>query len=398
MFLCMEISQSPDKSTITLSQRISIDNLLSRAKSSMKSLHPAPTPCVAGFIFTKADCPPIPQPRPARMPEIRGLIALAEYIAYWTRGDIVFPVNKCCKYMANPGDKHIDAFERVLRYLIGTRDYGLVYRYDSKVPPLLAYSDSSHMDCVDTSRSTLAYLFFFCGNLVSWYSKLHTFVTTCSNHSEYAAMFQAAKEAQYLLNWLTPILSFLGITVTPIPIFNDNDGASALAKDPVGRFKNKHVLVQHHYTQELVAANVIVPVRVDTTENKSDLLTKALGPTVFPKLAVSLVGQIDNDVPPLILMFRPVRTQPQPVPRVCEIGTQCDFETDLAHLTPTMYLPRTQVSAPATCACQGLDVVPAPPMKLKQEHGSYCKRNGHSLFHCRRRSKDHKDLKRGRYD
>ena len=270
MFLGMEIRQSPDKSTITLSQRISIDNLLSRAKSSMKSLHPAPTPCVAGFIFTKADCPLIPQPRPARMPEIRGFIALAGYIAHWTRGEIVFVVNKCCKYMANPGDKHIDAFERLLRYLIGTRDYGLVYHFDSKVPPLVAYSDSSHMDCVDTSRSTLAYLFFCWGNLVSWYSKLHTFVTTCSNHSEYAAMFQAAKEAQYLLNWLTPILSFLDISVTPIPIFNDNDGASALAKDPVGRFKNKHVDVQHHHTKELVAANVIIPVRVDTSENKSE--------------------------------------------------------------------------------------------------------------------------------
>ena len=255
-------------------------------------------------MFTKTDCPAVPQPRPARMPEFRGLIALANYISVWTRPDITYVVNKLCKYMANPGDRHIDAFERLLRYLVSTRSLGLVYVFDSSVTPLVAYSDSSHMDCVDTSRSTLAYLFFLFGQVVSWYSKLHTFVTTCSNHSEYAAMFQAAKEAQYLFNWLSPLLPLLQIAISPIPIFNDNDGASALAIDPVGRFKNKHVKMEHHYTQELVVAKTIVPVRVNTSDNKSDLLTKALGPTVFPTIASSLVGPTSACPPARVLMLR----------------------------------------------------------------------------------------------
>jgi hypothetical protein len=308
MFLGMEILQSEDRATITLSQRISIDNLLSRSRDNMKSQHPAATPCVAGFVFTKGDSPKVPQPRPSRMPEFRGLIALANYISVWTRPDITYVVNKLCKYMANPGDRHLDVFERLLRYLASTRDVGLVYTADALLAPLMAYSDSSHMDCIDTGRSTLAYLFFFFGRVVSWYSKLHTFVTTCSNHSEYAAMFQAAKEAQYLSNWLAPLLPLLGITAAPIPIFNDNDGASALAVDPVGRFKNKHVRMEHHYTQELVAAKIIVPVRVDTSKNKSDLLTKALGPTVFPPMAATLVGLISPPAPApaRVFMFKVV--------------------------------------------------------------------------------------------
>lgn len=331
MFLGMEILQSADRSVITLSQRISVDNLLSRAYGSMKSQNPAPTPCVAGFVFTKTDCPSVVLSRPSRMPEFRGLIALANYISVWTRPDITYVVNKLCKYMANPGDKHIDVFERLLRYLVGTRGLGLVYAPDGAAVPLVAYSDSSHMDCVDSSRSTLAYLFFFFGQVVSWYSKLHSFVTTCSNHSEYAAMFQAAKEAQSIFSWLSPLLSFLGITVVPIPVFNDNDGASALALDPVGRFKNKHVRMEHHYTQELVAANVIVPVRVDTSENKSDILTKALGPTVFPPIAKSLVGSVSSSASRAVLMFRVVPTPSSDAPasslrpalRVIDVGTQC---------------------------------------------------------------------------
>ena len=70
-------------------------------------------------------------------------------------------------------------------------------------------------------------------------------------------MFQAAKEAQSLYNWLLPFLPVLGVAAVPIPIFNDNDGASALALDPVGRFKNKHIRMEHHYTQEQVAARAL---------------------------------------------------------------------------------------------------------------------------------------------
>ena len=64
--------------------------------------------------------------------------------------------------------------------------------------------------------------------------------------------------------------------------------------------------MEHHYTQELVSANVIIPVRVSTEENRSDLLTKALGPTVFPKFARSLVGPIAAPPEHRVLMFRVV--------------------------------------------------------------------------------------------
>ena len=176
---------------------ISTDNLLARAQASMKSQHPAPTPCVAGFVFTKADCPLVAQPRPACMPEFRGLIALANYFSVWTRPDITFVVNKLCKYMANPADSHVDVFERLLRYLIGTRDLGLVYSFNGVAPPVVAYSDSSHLGCVDSSRSTLAYCFSSTAKS-SHGSKLHTRVTTCSNHSEYVDLQLACTPSRFL--------------------------------------------------------------------------------------------------------------------------------------------------------------------------------------------------------
>ena len=58
-------------------------------------------------------------------------------------------------------------------------------------------------------KSTLAYVFFFEGCPVSWHSKLHTYVTTSANHSEYCAAAKAAKEAK----WWEKLYTEIGYTM-----------------------------------------------------------------------------------------------------------------------------------------------------------------------------------------
>ena len=294
-FLGMSFKHNIDFSEISVCQSVSIGNLLQRA--GMDDCHPAPTPCVPGFILSKADCPEIPNALHEAMPNYRGLIALANYIAVWTRPDIVWVVNKLCKFMANPGLPHITALKRLLRYLAGTKTVGLVYKRQTNGPILRGFTDSSHADCVDTSRSTVAFNMFLWGNPVSWYSHLDTKVTTCTNHAEYCALFNGAKEAVYLSECLKPLIPVLAVllglpslSVQPVPLFVDNHGAFALANDPVGRFLNKHVRTVHHFTQELTTDGVILPVECDTADNVADIGTKALGPIIFAKHAATLVG------------------------------------------------------------------------------------------------------------
>src|SRR6185437_13924605 len=69
-------------------------------------------PCVQGFVFTKKDCPEVPDPE--RTSQYRSLIALANFISCWTRPDITFTVNKLCKYMSNPGPSHWSALKHLL--------------------------------------------------------------------------------------------------------------------------------------------------------------------------------------------------------------------------------------------------------------------------------------------
>ncbi len=213
------------------------------------------------------------------------------------------------KYMANPGDNHWRALKHLLRYLKGTLSFGLHYDYghsDEHVvfhKGLHGFTDSSFADCIDTGRSTLAYVFFFDRSILSWYSKLNSYVTTCTNHSEYNALALGAKEAE----WLVLLYGELDTSTlhTPVPLLVDNSGIIAMVFNPVDHKSNKHVRIGCHYTRELTENKVIAPIRVPTDANIADIFTKALAAPAFKKFArciVSLIEQVPK-VSTTILMF-----------------------------------------------------------------------------------------------
>ena len=45
---------------------------------------------------------------------------------------MVYAVSKLCKFMHNPRHDHFVALKRLLRYLLGTVNYGLVYDFSSR--------------------------------------------------------------------------------------------------------------------------------------------------------------------------------------------------------------------------------------------------------------------------
>ena len=297
-FLGMEIVYYPDKKKMWISQKNSINVLLERAK--MNDCNPSQSPCQAGFTFTKEDCPG--DPNNPTSTEYRSLIALANFISCWTRPDITFTVNKLCKYMSNPGPKHWAALKQLLRYLAGTRDVGLLYDFtgDHKHQALHGFTDSSFADCVDTGRSTLAYVFFFGPAIISWYSKLNSYVTTCTNHSEYSALSLGSKEAE----WLVTLYQQLDEEQkhTPVPLYVDNSGIIAMVFNPVDHKSNKHVKIGCHYTRELVQQKCIAPVRVPSDENIADLFTKPLTGTIFNKFSSQITARIPDSTN--VFMFK----------------------------------------------------------------------------------------------
>ena len=69
--------------------------------------------------------------------------------------------------MHDPRESHLAALKRLLRYVRGTVDLGLVLHRLSSAE-LVVYTDADWAGCPDTRRSTSGYAVFLDGNLVSW--------------------------------------------------------------------------------------------------------------------------------------------------------------------------------------------------------------------------------------
>ena len=89
------------------------------------------------------------------------LIGSLMYLAMVTRSDIAYAVFQLGSYMANPAMSHWTAAKQVLRYLSGTRDYGITYQAsETKLEEnhFLGYSDASYANN-DDATSISGYVF-----------------------------------------------------------------------------------------------------------------------------------------------------------------------------------------------------------------------------------------------
>ncbi|SCZ95504.1 BZ3500_MvSof-1268-A1-R1_C112g00613 [Microbotryum saponariae] len=143
------------------------------------------------------------------------------YISLGTRPTLPSP-SRTCPVRQQPRPPHWIAVKHVLRYLRATyRDELLYARGPAKVTGVVGYSDANWGACVDTSISTMGYVFYLAGAAVSWSSKRQTRVADSTTDAEYLALSHAGKEAIYL----NQLLSELHVCpIAAAHIFTDNEG------------------------------------------------------------------------------------------------------------------------------------------------------------------------------
>lgn len=130
------------------------------------------------------------------------LIGKLMYLACGNRLDIAFAVGQLSKHNADPKKGHLRAVRRVVRYLKGTMNLGLVFgRQPNGQPPrdpppygLIGYADSNFAGDPEDRKSVMGYCFFFNGAVVSWSSKKQRTVSTSTTEAEYIALGHAARE------------------------------------------------------------------------------------------------------------------------------------------------------------------------------------------------------------
>ena len=163
------------------------------------------------------------------------------YLSSSTRPDITYAVSNVAKYSANSTKQHWIAVKRIFRYLKGTLNHGLFYSRNESTE-CVGFSDSDWGGDLDDRKSTSGYLFQLGGTAISWRSKKQTCVALSTAEAEYMALASAAQEAMWLRQ-LTIDLKNEPVSATVI--FEDNQSAICIAKNPQFHGRSKHIAPLH---------------------------------------------------------------------------------------------------------------------------------------------------------
>ncbi|XP_052480482.1 secreted RxLR effector protein 161-like [Gossypium raimondii] len=159
-FLGMEVKQT--EKGIFLSQSSFTMKILD--KFSMKNCKPTSTPMAVGVKLSRQG-----SGEPICETMYKSLIGSLLYLTA-TRPDIMFVVSVLSRYMNCCNDQHFQAAKRVLRYIKGTIDHGVLFKRAENMK-LIGYVDSDWAGSSDDMRSTSGYAFSLGSGMFCWSSK-----------------------------------------------------------------------------------------------------------------------------------------------------------------------------------------------------------------------------------
>jgi hypothetical protein len=196
--------------------------------------------------------------------EYRQVIGKLLYLEKSTRPDISCAVHQCARHCANPKIQHTAAVKRIGRYLLGTKDKGLIMKPNQE--GMECWVDASHASewnnktassDPNTARSRMGYIITYAGCPMHWSSKMQTEIALSTTEAEYIALSQAMREVLPII-WLMEEAKQLGIPVlnaTPkvhCKVFEDNAGAIEITTVPKMRPRTKHLNIKYHHFREEV--------------------------------------------------------------------------------------------------------------------------------------------------
>ena len=121
------------------------------------------------------------------------------------RPDIEYAVNYASKFLSCYDESHWPKVKRTMRYLAGTRDYGLVFGDSGSTLAVKGFTDTDFAGCVNTRRSRSGHVFVLNGAPISWCSQLQKLVTSSTMEAEYVALANGVKEAIWLCRMMNEL-------------------------------------------------------------------------------------------------------------------------------------------------------------------------------------------------
>ena len=184
----------------------------------------------------------------------RSIIGMMNYLQQSTRPDISFAVHQCARFCNDPKRSHERAVKRIGKYLIGTKERGILCKPD-KNKGLECYVDADFAGGWDRGdsenpenvMSRTGYVIRYAGCPIVWCSKLQTEVALSTTEAEYIALSQSMREVIpiiHLMDELKPLIDFYNPTPEiRCKLFEDNRSCIIVAESARLTPRTKHIAI-----------------------------------------------------------------------------------------------------------------------------------------------------------
>ena len=138
---------------------------------------------------------------------------------------------------------------------------------------------------------------------ITWCSKKQGLTTLSATEAEYIAMSMAIRELMWVRRLVSDVAKGFGIeynhtTIIKSTVFEDNEGAIAVAKRPDMTPQTRHLHMKYHHFKENIgvdkAGNGITIEWISTVNQIADIFTEGVGPQLFVPLRDKLMGWSAN--------------------------------------------------------------------------------------------------------
>ena len=190
-------------------------------------------------------------------------IGMLIYLTGSVRRDIAMAVHQCARFSVNPMRSHELAVMRIGRYLLSSKDKGMIFTPDA-TKGLEVFVDADFAggwdpttaDDADTVYSRTGFVIRYAGCPLLWTSKLQTEIALSTAEAEYIAMSQALRETIPLMNLMQEMNVIFKLHI-PHPKFvvrvhEGNQSCIAMANNPKFTPCTKHIAIKYHHFRKHV--------------------------------------------------------------------------------------------------------------------------------------------------
>lgn len=222
------------------------------------------------------------------------------YLTVCTRPDISFAVGALARSLYDQTDRDSKMVKRLIRYVGGSPNFGLLYLIESQGFGMVAYSDTDWAGCTQTKHSTSVIMILDNGSPVSWKSTKKSVVALSSAESENISIESTVREVYWIhrlhaeLSQALPLLNCNPIS--PTIIHTNNTAAMPIIKRESVNARTKHIYFRYHFVRDLHRNQVIALNFLHSSSQLADIIAKPVSYKTIHSLITFIIHQCDISI------------------------------------------------------------------------------------------------------